>query len=107
MVSLCQPQLRSNVESTFFMLKAKFSDLIRSKTETAQINELLLKVLCHNIVVVNNEVRMPNQLLFFILVYSARYKPNRITDPTAIITANTAYAVKKVPIVNKIRFRFV
>lgn len=52
--------LRSNVESTFFMLKAKFSDLIRSKTETAQINELLLKVLCHNIVVVNNEVRMPN-----------------------------------------------
>ena len=49
--------LRSNVESTFFMLKAKFSDLIRSKTETAQINELLLKILCHNIVVVNNEVQ--------------------------------------------------
>jgi transposase len=48
--------LRSNVESTFFMLKAKFSDLIRSTTETAQINELLLKVLCHNIVVVNNEL---------------------------------------------------
>jgi len=48
--------LRSNVESTFFMMKAKFSDLIRSKTETAQINELLLKVLCHNIVVVNNEI---------------------------------------------------
>lgn len=48
---------RSNVESTFFMLKAKFGDLIRSKTKTAQINELLLKVLCHNIVVVNNEMR--------------------------------------------------
>ncbi|MDE1827575.1 MAG: transposase [Candidatus Micrarchaeota archaeon] len=46
---------RSNVESTFFMLKAKFSDMLKSKTKTAQINELLLKVLCHNIVVVNNE----------------------------------------------------
>jgi len=52
--------LRSNVESTFFMLKAKFSDLIRSKTETAQINELLLKLLCHNIVIVNNEANLLN-----------------------------------------------
>lgn len=43
---------RSNVESTFAMLKAKFTDLIRSKDETAQINEVLLKVLCHNICVV-------------------------------------------------------
>lgn len=42
---------RSNVESTFNMLKAKFSDLIRSKNQTAQINEALLKVFCHNIVV--------------------------------------------------------
>ncbi len=42
---------RSNIESTFFMIKAKFTDLIRSKDETAQINEVLLKVLCHNICV--------------------------------------------------------
>jgi transposase len=49
--------LRSNVETTFFMMKAKFGDLIRSKTQTAQVNELLLKVLCHNIVVVNNETK--------------------------------------------------
>ncbi len=48
--------LRSNVETTFFMLKAKFGDLIRSKTQQAQINELLLKVLCHNIVIVNSEI---------------------------------------------------
>ena len=50
-------RLRSNVETTFFIMKVKFGDLIRSKTRTAQINELLLKVLCHNIVVVNNEQR--------------------------------------------------
>jgi len=42
---------RSNVESTFNMVKAKFTDLIRSKDKTAQINEALLKVFCHNIVV--------------------------------------------------------
>lgn len=47
----------SNVESTFAMLKAKFSDLLRSKNRTAQVNELLLKILCHNIVVINNEVK--------------------------------------------------
>jgi len=42
---------RSNVESTFAMIKAKFGDSIRSKGDVAQINELLLKVLCHNICV--------------------------------------------------------
>jgi transposase len=40
---------RSNVESTFWMIKAKFGEKIRSKTDTAQINEALCKVLCHNI----------------------------------------------------------
>lgn len=42
---------RSNVESTFNMIKAKFSTRLRSKDETAQINEALCKVLCHNICV--------------------------------------------------------
>jgi hypothetical protein len=41
---------RSNVESTFSAMKRKFSDQIRSKTPTAQINEALLKVLCQNLV---------------------------------------------------------
>ncbi len=42
---------RSNVESTNNMIKSKFTDLVRSKDKTAQINEVLLKVLCHNICV--------------------------------------------------------
>ena len=33
------------------MIKAKFGDRIRAKTPTAQINEALMKVLCHNICV--------------------------------------------------------
>ena len=40
---------RSNVESTFSMIKAKFGDRLRSKTRTAQINEALCKVLAHNL----------------------------------------------------------
>ncbi len=42
---------RSNSESTSLMIKAKFEERIRSKTEVAQFNELLCKVLCHNICV--------------------------------------------------------
>ena len=41
---------RSNVESAFSSMKRKFGDFVRSKTDTAQINEVLLKVLAHNIV---------------------------------------------------------
>lgn len=40
---------RSNVETTFSMIKARFDERLRSKTRTAQINEILLKTLCHNI----------------------------------------------------------
>ncbi len=40
---------RSNVESTVSMIKAKFGDHVRSRTETAMKNEVLCKVLCHNL----------------------------------------------------------
>jgi transposase len=40
---------RSNVESTNMMIKSKFGDSLRSKTDTAMANEALAKVLCHNI----------------------------------------------------------
>ncbi|MEO8714607.1 MAG: transposase, partial [Acetobacteraceae bacterium] len=40
---------RSNVESTFSMIKAKFRDHVRSKTPVAMVNEVLCKIICHNI----------------------------------------------------------
>jgi transposase len=40
---------RSNVETTFSMIKSKFGDRLRSKTYTSQINEALCKVLAHNL----------------------------------------------------------
>lgn len=49
---LSQYHKRSNVETTFHMIKSKFGSRIRSKGATAQINEALCKVLCHNIVCV-------------------------------------------------------
>ena len=47
---------RSNVESTFSMVRAKFRDSVRSKTDTAMKNEVLLKFLCHNLVVVHQAI---------------------------------------------------
>jgi transposase len=46
---------RSNVESTFSMVKRKFGDSLRSKTDTAMMNEALAKVVCHNLCCVIQE----------------------------------------------------
>jgi transposase len=40
---------RSNVESTFSAIKRKFGDSVRSKTDVAMVNEVLCKLLCHNL----------------------------------------------------------
>ncbi len=47
--------LRSNAETTVHMIKSKFGDSVRSKTWTAQVNEVLCKVIAHNICVVIQE----------------------------------------------------
>jgi transposase len=44
--------LRSNSETVFHMIKSKFGSRIRSKTDTAQVNEVLCKVLVHNLCVI-------------------------------------------------------
>jgi len=47
---------RSNVETTFHMIKTKFGDSLKSKSKTAQINEILCKILCHNLCVLIHEL---------------------------------------------------
>lgn len=47
---------RNNVETTFHRVKSKFDEDVNSKKEVAQKNEVLLKILCHNIAVVIQEV---------------------------------------------------
>ncbi len=47
---------RSNVESTFASIKRKLGDTLRSKNSTAQINELLCKIIAYNITVLIQEM---------------------------------------------------
>jgi transposase len=42
---------RSNAETTFSMIKGKFGEVVRAKLPVAQVNEVLCKVLCHNLCV--------------------------------------------------------
>ena len=42
---------RSNVETVFHMIKAKFGASVQSRTPAARVNETLVKILCHNVCV--------------------------------------------------------
>jgi transposase len=50
-VFLARYHARSNVETVFSMIKRKFGASVRAKTATAQRNEVLCKVLAHNLCV--------------------------------------------------------
>ncbi|MFW9872085.1 MAG: transposase [Candidatus Thorarchaeota archaeon] len=52
--------IRSNVESAFFMIKQRFRDFAYTKNYTSQINEILCKILCHNIIVLIQEIFLSN-----------------------------------------------
>src|SRR5687767_15896948 len=57
---------RSNVESTFSMIKAKFRDHVRSRTDVAMVNEVLCKILCHNIcVVIQSQIELGIEPIFW------------------------------------------
>ena len=47
---------RSNVESVFSAVKRKFGDSIRSKNDIAMKNEVLAKLLCHDLTVLIHEM---------------------------------------------------
>jgi transposase len=47
---------RSNVEGVFSAIKREFGDAVRSKTDVAMVNEVLTKVVAHNVCVVNAEM---------------------------------------------------
>lgn len=47
---------RSNIESVYSMVKAKFGGSLRSKTLMALQNEALAKIVCHNLVVLVHEM---------------------------------------------------
>ena len=47
---------RSIAETTFHVIRSKFGDAVRSNTEVAQVNEVQLRVQCHNICVRDGNV---------------------------------------------------
>lgn len=47
---------RSNVESVFSMVKRKFGDSVRSRTDVAMVNEVYCKLIAHNLCVLVQEV---------------------------------------------------
>lgn len=51
---------RSNIESAFSMIKRRFGNNVRCKKETSQDNEILARVLAHNICVLVQEIFLNN-----------------------------------------------
>ena len=47
---------RSNVEAVFSAIKRKFGETLKSRNQTAQVNELLCKILAYNITVLIHEM---------------------------------------------------
>lgn len=47
---------RSNVESTFGAIKMKFGETLKSRNRTAQVNEMLCKIIAYNITVLIHEM---------------------------------------------------
>jgi transposase len=69
---------RSNVESTFAMVKAKFAASVRSRTQTAMRNEVLCKLLCHNICcVIASQIELGIEALFWPAEAPASHPPAR------------------------------
>jgi transposase len=58
--------IRSNAESGFFMIKSRFGDFVKTKTSLSQTNEILAKILCHNICVLIQEIYLSNIDIDFI-----------------------------------------
>lgn len=51
---------RSNVETTFSMIKRKFGSHLRAKSDVGQVNELLAKIVAHNICCLNHAIHELN-----------------------------------------------
>ena len=71
---------RSNAETAFSMVKAKFGTKLRSKSPTAQVNEVLCKVLAHNLcVLIQSMYELGVQPTFW-----AAFETRQATAPKAL-----------------------
>jgi len=68
---------RSNAESGFSMIKSRFGDLTSIKNEIGAKNDILCKVLCHNLCVLCQELLLLNVDIDF-AQYSEKVAQDRI-----------------------------
>lgn len=66
---------RSNVETAFSMIKAKFGDAVRSKSDIRQLNEVLCKVLYHNLGVIIQAIHELGIAPIFTKEYDKKAQP--------------------------------
>lgn len=52
--------MRSNAESGFWMIKSRFGEFVKARNKVGQTNEILCKVLCHNLCVLVQEMFLNN-----------------------------------------------
>lgn len=80
---MAQYHKRSNVESTFSAIKRKFGDSVRSKTDVAMKNEVLCKILCHNLTCLIQEQETLGIIPFFWKDEDGQDDPNILMLPRA------------------------
>jgi transposase len=77
-------RFRSNVENAFSSMKSVFGQNLRSRSETGQINELLAKIICHNLRVLVRSIYELN-----IDIDLADFKNYRLPSKSSVTTSAT------------------
>jgi transposase len=70
-------RFRNNVETAFSAIKANFGEKLRSRSERGQINELLAKIVCHNLRVLVKSVHELNLEINLQNLTNIKIIPNR------------------------------
>jgi hypothetical protein len=78
---------RSNIESTFSAIKRKFGDSVMSRADDAMTNEVLCKILCHNLTCLIQE----QETLGIVPVF---WKDERPDDAPAILSMSGAKRIQ-------------
>jgi hypothetical protein len=74
---------RSNVEATFSMMKRNYGSAVRSTSDTAMLNEVLCKIICHNLCCLNVEMYVLGIEAKFLRDGEARPQLTVVSEATA------------------------
>jgi transposase len=92
---------RSNVESTMSMVKAKFGDSVRSKGDVAMKNEVLCKILLHNLCcLIQSQCELGIEPVFWGKEKASEPAPEPVVSSTAVSATppKAALPVSRMPV---------